>query len=710
MFALPPHLSDKAAPARIAADERRFAAIATALTQERAGLERRRAELLRTPARHGEAALERDLAVHRITARLRILRRFGIDACLGRLVHDDGSVQYIGRFGISGEDGEVLLMDWRTPAAEPFFAATLAHRNGVRSRRRYRWRGGAVIDYGDEIFDGEVTADLSPDDQSAFIASLGATRSSRMRDVLGTIQADQDAIIRAPAAGALVVDGGPGTGKTVVALHRAAYLQYADPRLGPGKGGILVVGPHTPYLAYVEDVLPSLGEEGVLLCTPRDLVPEGATAGTEEDPRVARLKGDACLLDAVEPAVRVYEQPPTRPLLVETPWSDLWVTPQHWADAFATADRTLPHNDARDQVWEELLDILVDEHGDVDGDLVRVHRALARDEELGRAFRRAWPILDPARVVADLYRVPSYLQECAPFLTDAERALLRRPDPAAWTTADLPLLDEARARIGDPEEVRRRHRRAVSQAAEREVRARVVEDLVAADDSDLKLMSILTGQDAENSLLEGEEGAPAADAVTGTFAHLIIDEAQELTDAQWRMLLRRCPSRSVTVVGDRAQAREGFPESWEERLSRLGLDRATRAELTINYRTPAEVMEVAAPVIRAALADANVPVSVRATGVPVRTGVPGDLDAVLGEWLTRNEEGIAVVVGAEPRKTHPRVRSLSPWEAKGLEFDLVVLVDPDRLGAGLTGAVDRYVAMTRATRELVVLSPAATDG
>lgn len=712
VFALPALLAAKSAPERIGADAARFAAIAAALDAERLAVTSRRDELRRRAAAHGEAALERDLEIHRLSARRRTLDRFGIDACLGRIVDADGAALYIGRYGVTSPDGERLLVDWRTPAAEPFFAATLAHPHGIRSRRRYRWAHGRIVDYWDEVFADGDDAGLSPDDQSAFIASLGASRSARMRDVLGTIQADQDAVIRADSPGALVVDGGPGTGKTVVALHRAAYLQYADPRMGPGKGGVLVVGPHAPYLSFVEDVLPSLGEEGVRVCTLRDLVAEGAAAGDEVDPAVAALKADGRLVDAVEPAVRWYERPPTGDLLVETPWGEVLVTGADWADAFEAADPALTHNEARDQVWAELLDRLADLHGAEEDDgvtVAHVRRALARDEDLGRTFSRAWPILDPALVVADLYAVPGYLRHCAPWLDDDARALLQRPpaEPGAghpWTVGDLPLLDAARRRIGDPEEVRTRRRREASLAAEREVRARVVDELVAADDGDLLLMSILRGQDARNSLVD-EAALPASDpdALAGPFAHIIIDEAQELTDAQWRMLLQRCPSRSVTVVGDRAQARGGFPESWEERLTRVGLRRVTRASLTVNYRTPSEVMAVAGPVIRAALPDANVPQSVRRAGIPVREGAAAELDGVLAAWLDAHAEGTAVVIGGAPTASVPRVRVLPPPLVKGLEFDLVVLVDPERFGDGLTGAVDRYVAMTRSTRELVLL-------
>ncbi len=218
-------------------------------------------------------------------------------------------------------------------------------------------------------------------------------------------------------------------------------------------------------------------------------------------------------------------------------------------------------------------------------------------------------------------------------------------------------------------------------------------------------MGMLHGRDLQDTLID-ESALPTAepDLLAGPFAHVIVDEAQELTDAEWQMLLARCPSRSFTVVGDRAQARHGFTESWRERLERVGVDRITVASLSINYRTPEEVMAAAEPAIRAALPDANVPVSIRSSGIPVVHGSVTDLEPLLEGWLAEHPEGIACVIGDPTFRPTSRVRSLTPTLSKGLEFDLVVLVDPDRFGEGVEGAVDRYVAMTRATRQLVVLT------
>ncbi|MEV7468930.1 RNA polymerase recycling motor ATPase HelR [Streptomyces kronopolitis] len=705
-FALPEQLAAKADPALIDGDEQHFAAVAESLAQTITELSGRLDAARKAPGGLGRAAMDRDTEVHQLTGRLRALRRFGLDLCLGHFVRtDNAETVYIGRLGLTDSTGRRLLVDWRSPAAEPFFAATHAHPMGLASRRRYRWTRGRISDYWDEVF----TADgreghAALDDQSAFIAGLGGSRSARMRDVLATIQADQDAVIRAGSRGALVVDGGPGTGKTVVALHRAAHLLYSDPRLGHRKGGVLFVGPSRPYLAYVADVLPSLGEEGVQTCTLRDLVPEGAGAVAERDPDVARLKSSADLVRAIEPAVGLYEEPPTEGMTVSSHWSDLWLSADDWAAAFDAVEPGTPHNEARDQILEELLTILRDkDSSDAPPELLK--RSLLQNRELIRTLHRAWPMLDPGELVGDLWTVPAYLRKCAPRLGLDEVRALQRADAQAWTVSDLPLLDAARLRLGDPEASRRKRRHEAAVAAERARRADVIDGLLRADDDGEGAVTMLHGQDLQDTLIE-ESALPGADPepLAGPFAHIIVDEAQELTEAEWQMLLQRCPSRSFTIVGDRAQARHGFTESWQERLERVGLDRSTVASLNINYRTPEEVMAEAEGVIRAALPDANVPTSIRRSGLPVVHGSVADRDSILDTWLATHAEGIACVIGDPAFRATPRVRSLTPELSKGLEFDLVVLVDPEAYGDGIEGAVDRYVAMTRATRQLVILT------
>ena len=726
-FDLPERLTAKADPALIAGDERHFAAIAQSLEQSIAVLS------ARLDAAHqglggadeqafdweaggaGQQLLDRDQEVQRLTARLRMLRRFGLDLCLGHVVRaDDPEPLYIGRLGLTDSTGRRLLIDWRTPAAEPFFGATHANPMGLVSRRRYRWTRGRISDYWDEVFTPDGLDDRAAlDDQSAFIASLGSDRSARMRDVLGTIQADQDAIIRAGSRGTLVVDGGPGTGKTVVALHRTAYLLYSDPLLGHDRGGVLFVGPHQPYLAYVADVLPSLGEEGVQTCTLRDLLPEGTTAAVEADPEVARLKSSAQMVKAIEPAVRLYEEPPSSGMEVASDWGDIWLSAADWAEAFGAADSGTPHNEARDQILEELIDILVDKQAvedddEVPADLLR--RSLMQNDELIEALDTAWPLIEPTDLVGDLWSVPAYLRMCAPWLEPDEVTAMQREDAHAWTVSDLPLLDAARQRLGDPGASRRKRRHDAAVAAERERMARVVDDLIASADDSASLVTMLRQDGLQDALID-EGGLPTVDPdrLAGPFAHIVVDEAQELTDAEWQMLLLRCPSRSFTIVGDRAQARHGFTETWQERLERIGLDQVNLASLSINYRTPEEVMAEAEPVIRSVLPDANVPTSIRSTGVAVDHGPASDLGSILDAWVAEHDEGIACVIStsavdASEMPETSRVRWLTPELSKGLEFDLVVLIDPEDFGTGIEGAVDHYVAMTRATQRLVILT------
>jgi superfamily I DNA/RNA helicase len=393
-------------------------------------------------------------------------------------------------------------------------------------------------------------------------------------------------------------------------------------------------------------------------------------------------------------------------MTVETPWSDIWLGPDDWAEAFEAPEPGTAHNEARERIWEELLAIAIDKfHGDAPPDLLR--RSLLQNRELRAALNQAWPLIEATDLVGDLWTVPAYLRKCAPWLSPDDVRALQRRDAQAWTVSDLPLLDAARQRLGDPEAPRRKRRQRAALAAEREQMDKVIDNLIEAADDEygMGLVTMLRGEDFQDALVD-EAALPGADldVLAGPFAHVVVDEAQELTDAEWQMLLLRCPSRSFTIVGDRAQARHGFTESWQERLERLGFDRINLATLSINYRTPEEVMAEAEPVIRAVLPDANVPTSIRSSGVPVMHGSASDLGSILETWLAAHADGIGAVIGDPTFPGTSRVRSLTPELSKGLEFDLVVLVDADAFGTGIEGAVDRYVAMTRATQQLVILT------
>jgi superfamily I DNA/RNA helicase len=393
-------------------------------------------------------------------------------------------------------------------------------------------------------------------------------------------------------------------------------------------------------------------------------------------------------------------------MTVETHWSDIWLSADDWAEAFEAAESGTPHNEARDQILEELLTILMDSHGgDAPAHLLR--RSLRQNRELLTTLNRAWPLIEAADLVGDLWSVPAYLRRCAPWLSPDDVQQLQRKDAQAWTLSDLPLLDAARQRLGDPQASRRKRQHDAAVAAEREQMTRVVDDLIEAADDEygVGLVTMLRGEDFQDALVnEAAQLGTEPDRLAGPFAHIVVDEAQELTDAEWQMLLLRCPSRSFTIVGDRAQARHGFTESWQERLERIGLDQINLASLSINYRTPEEVMAEAEPVIRAVLPDANVPTSIRRSGVPVVYGSATNLGSILDTWLAAHGDGIACVIGDPTFRATSRVRSLTPELSKGLEFDLVVLIDPQAFGEGIEGAVDRYVAMTRATQQLVILT------
>jgi len=325
-------------------------------------------------------------------------------------------------------------------------------------------------------------------------------------------------------------------------------------------------------------------------------------------------------------------------------------------------------------------------------------------------LHRAWPLIEATDLVGDLWSVPAYLRLCAPWLRPDDVRRLHRSGAAAWTMSDLPLLDAARRRLGNPASSRLLRRRRMAVASRQDSMAQVVEHLIETDDSEMAVMSMLRGQDLREAMVdEAELPDSERDELAGPFAHVVVDEAQELTDAEWQMLLQRCPSSSFTIVGDRSQARHGFTEGWRERLERVGFDSVDVASLGINYRTPVEVMAEAEPVIRSWIPDANVPRSVRSTGSAVVHAARSELAHIVETWRTTQADGTACVIGDPAYPASDRVCSLTPELVKGLEFDLVVVVDPDRFGDGIEGAVDRYVAMTRATAQLVVLGGIQTS-
>jgi DNA helicase IV len=674
--------------------------------------------------------------------------------CFGRLDFHNGERRYIGRIGIHDDSGDYqqLLMDWRADAARPFYLATAASPADVRRRRHIKTRGRTVVSVDDEILD-LTAADPAKHEgltgESALLAALTASRTGRMRDIVETIQAEQDHIIRSGLEGVLVVQGGPGTGKTAVALHRAAYLLYTY-RRQLAKRGVLVVGPNATFLRYIGQVLPSLGETSVLLSTVAELYP-GLHATGSEPPATAAIKGRLAMAGVVAAAVRDRQQVPARPVEVLVDRETLRLTPAVCARARERARRSRrPHNQARGVFARELTEALTQQlaarvganvldEGNLlsQADLDDMRRELRAEESVRALIERLWPVLTPQQLLAELFSSEDRLASAAPRLATADRgALLRDPD-SEWTPADVPLLDEAAELLGEDD-------RAARAAAAR--RRRAEEDYASGvldilsrdldDDPETLMGADLVDASRLARRQEDEEYLTAAERAAGdrtwAFGHVIVDEAQELSEMAWRMLMRRCPSRSMTIVGDIAQTGSlAGASSWASVLDRYQGDRWRLAGLTINYRTPAEIMAVAADVLAAIDPALELPRSVRDTGLlPWRlAAAPEELADRLAEAAAKqaaqpgdgqlgvivpadrlDELGKAVMaavpgatVGEHSELERPVV-VLTVEQAKGLEFDTVLIGDPAGiLAESPRGHSDLYVALTRATQRLGVV-------
>ena len=724
-----------------------------------------------TPA----ARSERDSFVEMYSRRITQLDAAENGLCFGRLDLSEGDRRYIGRIGIldDTDDYQALLVDWRAPAARPFYIATAFSPEGVLRRRHIRTRQRLVTGVDDEVldFDGDVSAAGVPaghaglTGEAALIAALSAARTGRMTDIVETIQAEQDLIIRSPHNGVTVVQGAPGTGKTAVALHRAAYLLYTY-REQLSRRGVLIVGPNPTFLQYIGHVLPSLGETGVVMSTIADLYP-GISAGRAEPPEVAEIKGRAVMATVLATAVRNRQELPDEPVEIPFEREVLLLDRKTVQRARERARRSRrPHNQARPIFVREILDALVQQVtkkftaglretdklvADILGepepaadssvlgpaDTEDIRGELRQDPRVRAAIARLWPVLTPQQLLDDLFDSPRRLAAAAPRLTREERAVLSRDPDAGWTPADVPLLDEAAELLGEDD---RAARRRAKRERQREIAyAQGVLDIVSRDleDDPEILMAYdlinadrLAGRHEELSYLTTAERA-AADR-TWAFGHIVVDEAQELSEMAWRMLMRRCPSRSMTIAGDIAQATSlSSTSSWERVLAphlgtRWRLDR-----LTINYRTPAEIMAVAADVLADLDDKLETPTSVRETGtVPWHRQVaPGELAAAVAAAVSAETAAVAggnVAVlapaglvdtlneavgsgpldgsGADGPDLDDMVVVLTVSQAKGLEFDSVLIVDPAQILADSPhGLSELYVALTRATQRLGVL-------
>ena len=644
---------------------------------------------------------------------------------------------YIGRIGLRDDDHEPRLIDWRAPAARPFYAATPKDPNGLIRRRHIYTRNRTVTAVDDEVFNLDAMTEADKRNLSGeamLIASINQARTGRMADVVATIQAEQDRVIRAALQGVTVVQGGPGTGKTVAALHRAAYLLYTHRRTLERRG-VLIIGPNPVFLRYISQVLPSLGETDVVLTSLADIFP-GVQAAPDDNLEGAAVKGDPRMVNVLRQAVRNTQKVPPADLEVTVDGVTITIARDLAARARDRA-RGLrkPHNVARKAFVTDMLNGLARAESAVlgrpiDAEDIPYARARLWDEQPVRAaLDSLWPLLTPQRLVAALLAEEGALRAAAPGFSPAERTSLLRPvTPDAWTVADVPLLDEAAQLLGVDDSADKARRRAEERErrAEEQYATGVLEMTGLADEGFVDASTLAAWNRDPGQQLTTAERAWADPS--WAYGHVIVDEAQELSPMAWRMVMRRIPTRSLTVVGDVAQRGSvAGARSWAQMLDPYVKGRWHEELLTVNYRTPAEIMVVAGDVLASVAPDEQVPESVRTEGVAPRAirvaSVPAAVAQVVDAELAGMGDGgrLAVIApaarvteltgalpqavrGDQPDVLDAQVALLTVLQSKGLEFDRVVLADPAGIIAqSPVGGHDLYVAITRATHRLTVI-------
>lgn len=759
-----PHVEDPDTDSDVTVEQDYLTLLYRHLDERRRYTARRLAEVLRNPTTGTPQALtERDAAAAMYSQQLATLDGVEQGLCFGRLdlqsdmcdrdMCDGDGRRYIGRLGLLDEqhDYQPLLIDWRAPAARPFYTATAARPEGVRRRRHIRTRSRKVLGIEDEVLDLDgVEQDPTGTNltsEAALMAALTETRTGRMSDIVATIQTEQDRIIRAKPQGLLVVQGGPGTGKTAVALHRAAYLLYTH-RRQLAKRGVLVVGPNATFLRYIEHVLPSLGETSVLLCTVAQLHPGLHARGVEPE-ETAAVKGRIEMAKVVAAAVRDRQCLPTEPIELTIEGQPIRLDRAVCLPARTRARRSRrTHNEARNVFRQEVVTALANQVANGFGglgrevlsreDLADIRTELRGSPELNAALEELWPTLSPEQLLTELYADPQRLASATHrLLESAECDLLGRPvpDPATnpdqvWTPADVPLLDEAAELLGSDGSAEAA-REAAALRAELQYAQGVLDILDLDEDLDPELLRATDLIDADRLAdrqrtrnYDSTAERAAADR-TWAYGHIIIDEAQELSPMAWRVLMRRCPSRSMTVVGDLAQTgnRSGAA-SWQDVLGPYVAQRWRLEQLTVNYRNPAEIAQLADRVLAAIDVDITPPRSVRHTGVLPRyvqfRALAEQLPALVAEEAAAVGNGRMAVLGPDARVAELRnlvpatsdddldapVTVLTVSQVKGLEFDAVVLVDPAAiLTESPRGLNDLYVALTRTTNRLCIMHP-----
>lgn len=686
---------------------------------------------------------ERDAFARIYEDRVAQLRDIDERLAFGRLefVAEEGepTLRYIGRIGLRDESLQPILLDWRVPQARAFYQATAATPLGTRARRHLTSKGRKIVRIDDEIFDRELLAGDTGELQgeAALLASLTAERTGRMADIVATIQAEQDSIIRSELGGALVVQGGPGTGKTAVALHRAAYLLYSH-REKLAASGVLIVGPSRSFLQYIEAVLPSLGETGVVLASVGQLYP-GLDTVIEDEPEVAVLKGSQEMAELLARAVRSRQVVPKEAVVADVNGELLTIEPDVIAAAMRRAQEShKPYNVARGQFNKLALAALsrtlaeqLRSHGNTidEADFAWLREDLRTAYDVKVALNTAWLPLTPEKLLQDLYARPQWLASLTPDWSESKRALLRRDRDAPFTVSDVPLLDEAAELLGELE--------TGGEADKRERAAQRKRDIANAQAA-IENMGVEGLVDAkalaagfEETVERGTTAERAAADRTWAYGHVVVDEAQELSPMQWRLLMRRNPLKSFTIVGDVAQSSAAAGATdWEQALRPHVRDAWRLEELTVNYRTPAQIAAVAESMALAHGLRITRSRAVRESAWPVEVVHTAELTASVVNAVrtdaTHDASGTLAVIA--PAAAHPelldaltrefgsdvaqgslgltrRIALITPHEAKGLEFDSVVVAEPQRVVAEIErGAAALYVAMTRPTQRLTLVT------
>lgn len=699
------------------------------------------------PVSNEQELSQRDVESHVHRRRLATLDSVEEGLCFGRLDFQDTPLpMYIGRIGMRKEDGEPLLIDWRAEAARRFYLATAASPQEVYRRRHLQTKGRQVTDFHDEILDVEVARDSYHEHlggQGALLAALNQSRSSKMRDIVATIQAEQDRIIRSPLDGMLVVDGAPGTGKTAVALHRAAYLLY-EHREQLSRRGVLIVGPGSTFLDYISEVLPGLAETDVLLRTPGQLLP-GLDATRVETERVTELKGDPKMAEAMERAVADRQEIPATPIELIYDTHSLWLRPEVVAEARREARATeQPHNQAQAGFIAHMRAELRDQFAEIIGadplggdnllsqpDRDDLLEEITSEKHISQAIEDLWPCLTPQELLADLYASQDRLASALTHLDASDQALLHRQpgfdltSGEEWSPADVALLDEVANLLDTDIEDETESTLTEEQIAYAQGVLDIATGSASFEFEDEVDSEILMATDLVDAALFGERhedelfitvAERAARDRRWVFGHVIVDEAQEISPMMWRALRRRCISMSFTVAGDVAQASSSTVRSWNDAF---GEHRQNwrREQLTVSYRLPEEIQRVSAQVLKAINADFLVPDAVRVSGhqpwlaLVDKPGLGSFVASRIEDERHLVREGTVGVV-CPPRLidslrhlNSDRVSVLTARGTKGLEFDSVLLIAPEEIKASPAGLRDLYVALTRATQRLGVIHP-----